>query len=134
MFEANDMEILGVVSRQASIAFQNVQLIDELKAKAYENEQFQKEVLRAREEERKHISHELHDQVIQALVGLKYQIANIQSTVGITFGNRKQSKGNRFAGRYCESDSNHSNAVSEPSPACSRLGSYSQHSLNLNSF
>ncbi len=84
VFEANDMEILGVVSRQASIAFQNVQLIDELKAKAYENEQFQKEILRTREEERKRISHELHDQVIQALVGLKYQIAHIQSTVGIT--------------------------------------------------
>jgi signal transduction histidine kinase len=85
IFEANDMEILSVVSRQASIAFQNVQLIGELKAKAYENEQFQKEILRAREEERKRISRELHDQVIQALVGLRYQIANIQSTVGATY-------------------------------------------------
>jgi signal transduction histidine kinase len=84
VFEANDMEILGVVSRQASMAFQNVQLIDELKAKAYENERFQKEILRTREEERKRIARELHDQVIQALVGLRYQIANIQSDVGIT--------------------------------------------------
>lgn len=83
VFAANDMEILGVVSRQASIAFQNVQLIDELKAKAYENEQFQKEIMRTREEERKRISRELHDQVIQALIGLRYQMANIQSTVGI---------------------------------------------------
>lgn len=92
LFEASDMEILDVVSRQASIAFQNVQLIDELKAKAYENEQFQKEILRAREEERKHISRELHDLVIQALVGLKYQIANIQSAVGITHLGRENNQ------------------------------------------
>ncbi|NJN54175.1 MAG: sensor histidine kinase [Anaerolineae bacterium] len=84
VFDANDMEILGVVSSQASIAFQNVQLINELKAKAHENEQFQKEILRTREEERKRISRELHDQVIQALVGLRYQIAHVQSAVGIT--------------------------------------------------
>lgn len=84
VFDANDMEILGVVSSQASIAFQNVQLIDELKTKAYENEQFQKEILRTREEERKRISRDLHDQVIQALVGLRYQIAHVQSAIGIT--------------------------------------------------
>jgi two-component system sensor histidine kinase DegS len=78
------MEILDIVSRQASMAFQNVQLINELKAKAYENEQFQKEILRAREEERKRISRELHDLVIQALVGLKYRIAHVQTAVGIT--------------------------------------------------
>lgn len=82
-FDANDMEILEVVSRQASIAFQNVQLINELEAKAYETEQYQKEIIRTREEERKRISRELHDQVIQALVGLKYQIANIQSSLDL---------------------------------------------------
>ncbi len=84
VFDANDMDILDVVSRQASVAFQNVQLINELEAKARENEQFQKEILRTREEERKRISRDLHDQVIQALVGLKYQIAHIQSAVGLS--------------------------------------------------
>lgn len=83
VFDANDMEILEVVSRQASVAFQNVQLINELEAKAYENEQYQKEIIRTREEERKRISRELHDEVIQELVGLKYQIANIQSSLDL---------------------------------------------------
>ncbi|MCZ7672484.1 MAG: histidine kinase [Chloroflexi bacterium] len=74
------MEILDIVSRHASVTFQNVQLINELKAKAYESEQYKKEIIRTREEERKRISHELHDQVIQALIGLKYQISHLRSS------------------------------------------------------
>ena len=78
VFDQNDMEILDMVSRHASVTFQNVQLINELKAKAHESEQYKKEIIRTREEERKAISRELHDQVIQVLVGLKYQIAHLQ--------------------------------------------------------
>ncbi len=92
VFDANDMEILQVVSRQASIAFQNVQLINELEAKAYENEQYQKEIIRTREEERKRISRELHDEVIQVLVGLKYQIANVQSSLDLAHINPENNK------------------------------------------
>lgn len=83
VFTQGDMEILGVVARQASVAFQNIQLIIKLKAKALEGEQYQKEIIRAREEERKRISRELHDQIIQELVGLRYQIANIQSELDL---------------------------------------------------
>ena len=80
-FDDNDMEILDMVARQASIVFQNAQLINELKAKVHENEQYQKQIIRTREEERKRISRDLHDQVIQTLVGLKYQIAHLQSSL-----------------------------------------------------
>lgn len=78
VFDQSDMEILEVVSRQASIALQNVQLIRELEDKAQETERYQKEIVRAVEEERKRISRDLHDQIIQALVGMRYQIANVQ--------------------------------------------------------
>jgi signal transduction histidine kinase len=81
LFDHNDMEILDMVSRHASVTFQNVQLIKELKAKAHESEQYKKEIIRTREEERKRISRELHDLVIQVLVGLKYQIAHLQSSL-----------------------------------------------------
>ncbi|MBK8989865.1 MAG: hypothetical protein IPM39_28020 [Chloroflexi bacterium] len=77
LFSDEDMEILDVVSRQASAIFQNAQLIQELGVKVQENEQYQKEIIRAREEERKHIARELHDRVIQELVGLKYQFAHM---------------------------------------------------------
>ena len=81
LFDENDMKILDVVSKQASVAFQNVQLINDLQAKVSENEQYKKEIIRTREEERKRISRELHDQVIQALVGLKYQVAHLQKSL-----------------------------------------------------
>src|ERR1044071_1327598 len=37
-----------------------------------------KEILRAREEERKHIARDLHDRVIQTLAGLSYQVAALR--------------------------------------------------------
>lgn len=83
VFSQGDMEILGVVARQSSVAFQNIQLIIKLEEKAQEGEQYQKEIIRAREEERKRISRELHDQIIQELVGLRYQIANIQAALNL---------------------------------------------------
>lgn len=82
-FDDDDMEILDMVSRQASVVFQNAQLVNELKVKVSENEQYQKEIIRTREEERKRIARELHDQVIQTLVGLKYQIAHLQSSLNL---------------------------------------------------
>src|SRR5690606_29701735 len=82
-FDAVDMDILDVVSRQASIAFQNIQLISELESKAHENERYQREIVRTREEERKRIARDLHDQVIQSLIGLNYQLANVQSSLDL---------------------------------------------------
>lgn len=80
LFSDEDMEILDVVSRQASAIFQNVQLVQELGIIVQENEQFQKEIIRAREEERKYIARELHDRVIQELVGMKYQFAHMMTS------------------------------------------------------
>ncbi len=82
IFDANDLGILDVVARQTSLAIQNAQLITRLKEKAEETERYQREVIRAREEERKRIARELHDQLIQALVGLKYQIVGLKPFAG----------------------------------------------------
>ena len=41
------------------------------------NEQLHQQVVLAREEERKHIARELHDQIVQALVGLNYHLAEL---------------------------------------------------------
>ncbi len=79
VFNDKDMEILDTVSRQVSIAFQKTQLISELTQTVKENERYQKEIIRAREEERKRIARELHDQVIQELVGLNYQTASLSN-------------------------------------------------------
>jgi signal transduction histidine kinase len=83
-FDDLDMDILKVVSRQASIAFQNIQLIDELEDRVAETEQYQRRIVRTREEERTRIARELHDQVIQSLIGMNYQLANIQSSLNLS--------------------------------------------------
>lgn len=83
LFNDVDMNILKVVARQASMALENVGLIKELEARVQENERYQREVMRVRERERKRISRELHDQVIQSLVGLNYQLANVQSSLNL---------------------------------------------------
>jgi len=76
LFDDKDMEILDIVARQVSIAYQKTQLISELTQTVQENERYQKEIIRAREEERKRVARDLHDLVIQELVGLNYQVAN----------------------------------------------------------
>ncbi|MCB0011353.1 MAG: hypothetical protein KDE34_05620, partial [Anaerolineales bacterium] len=90
-FDENDLRILEVVARQASIAFQNAQLIEELQVQARENEAYQRQVLHVREEERRRLARELHDQVIQALIGLRYGLSHIQNS-SAEFGNGQSSK------------------------------------------
>jgi signal transduction histidine kinase len=82
-FDRADMEILEVVARQSSMAFRNVQLIAELEERVRDNEQYQRQIVWLREEERKRVSRELHDQVIQSLVGLKYRVAHIQASLNL---------------------------------------------------
>lgn len=83
-FNEVDMEILDVVAQQARMTLQNLGLITELEARVQENEQYQRELLRVREEERKRIARELHDQVIQSLIGFNYQLANVQSSLDLS--------------------------------------------------
>jgi len=71
-FQAHDLEILELIAHQASMAFERAQLITELNRQAKMSKVYQQQALSAREEERKHVARELHDEVIQSLVALKY--------------------------------------------------------------
>lgn len=77
-FDMNDLDILQVVTRLANTAIQNTQLIDDLRQRAIESEQLHQQILRAREEERKRVARELHDQIIQGLVGLNYYLSDMR--------------------------------------------------------
>lgn len=76
-FDHEDMAILKVVAKQASIALKNAQLIEELAEKAEESDRYQRQVVSARFEERKRIARNVHDDFIQALVGFKYRISDV---------------------------------------------------------
>jgi signal transduction histidine kinase len=79
MFSSEDFDILTVVSRHAGIALLNIQLLNELRHRASEINQLHQEIVRAREEERKQLSLELHDKIIQALIGLNFNLGRINS-------------------------------------------------------
>lgn len=78
-FDATDMEILNVVARQAGVAFENTYLFAELQQRVLEGERLHRQALSAREEERKRLARELHDQIIQSLVGLNYLLSEMRS-------------------------------------------------------
>jgi signal transduction histidine kinase len=81
-FDESDLSILQVLTRQASITIQNIQLIAELQQHAIERVQLNQQALRARENERKRISRELHDQIIQALAGVNYHLSDLRHLLG----------------------------------------------------
>ena len=78
-FESEDMGILEVVVRQASIVLLNAQLMADLQEQVLEGDRLHRQTVRAREEERKRVARELHDQIIQALVGLNYGLSEIRT-------------------------------------------------------
>jgi len=77
-----DKRILAALGQQAALAAQNVRLIAELRAKVAEVEKVHRRLLVAREEERADLARELHDGVIQELIGLRYRLEALQEEAG----------------------------------------------------
>jgi signal transduction histidine kinase len=79
-----DEDILRVLGHQAALAAQNVRLVEALRAKVAEVEGMHRRLLAAREEERAELARELHDGVIQDLVGLRYRLEAFQEAESST--------------------------------------------------
>lgn len=79
IFDVTDLEIVQVIMRLSSVTMQNIQFIDELQQQAAEKEKLHQQVINAREEERKRVARELHDQIIQSLASMNYQLTNLRS-------------------------------------------------------
>jgi len=77
-FSAEDHGILRIVARHAAAAIENIQLLRELRMHAAEVEKLHRQLLHAREDERKLLARDLHDEAIQALVGLNYRLAQME--------------------------------------------------------
>lgn len=81
-FDGDDRTMLEVIARQASLAWQNTQLVAELQQQLQEGERLQREIVRAREAERAHVARELHDRTIQMLIGLNHQLSDLRRLGG----------------------------------------------------
>jgi signal transduction histidine kinase len=82
-FDAHDREILEVVVRQAKAALESAALLEEVRLQSEQVRHLHRELLQAREAERKRLARDLHDQTIQSLVGLNYRIAGTRAKAGL---------------------------------------------------
>ena len=73
-----DIDILKVVIHQAQVTLENVRLLEDVQAHSEKISRLHRRVLMAREEERKRLARDLHDLIIQSLVGLNYQLAEVR--------------------------------------------------------
>lgn len=76
-FSAEDRAILKQVARHSGFAIETVRLTIEVRRQAEEVRQLNMRLMRAREDERKALARRLHDEAIQALIGLNYQLAHL---------------------------------------------------------
>lgn len=76
-FLPQDLEILEAVLQQAGAALENAVLLSEVKQRSEQIRKLHRKIIIVREEERKRVAHTLHDEIIQALVGLKYRLNDV---------------------------------------------------------
>ncbi len=76
-YDQTALTILESITHQAQIAIDNAYLLEEVKAKAAQAARVHRLVIQAREDERKRIARDLHDQTIQELVGMNFQLAEL---------------------------------------------------------
>ncbi len=70
-FSNAEIELLALASHQIGVALENAEFTSEL-------EQLSRSALQTRDDERRRVSRELHDHIIQPLVGLNFSLATVR--------------------------------------------------------
>lgn len=73
-FDREEIAIISAISRETAIAIENAKLIEELAQKEQLLHQLFSKLICAQEDERKRVASEIHDGVIQALLGIWYRL------------------------------------------------------------
>ncbi len=98
IFQQGEVEVLTAIGNQIGVAVENARLYqeqqkvtEELRAMQQNLRYYLQQATRAQEEERKRISHELHDDTIQSLVVLSRQLDSLASSEeGLSEENRQR--------------------------------------------
>jgi signal transduction histidine kinase len=78
VFESSDMDVLDVAIHQAQISLEKARLLVDVREYSNDIRELHRKVTQTREEERKQVARELHDQVIQSLVSLNYRLSEMR--------------------------------------------------------
>lgn len=74
-YTAEDERILATLAHQSGVAAYNVRLTEQFRAGRQELARAHQQLLIGREQERRELAHELHDDAVQQLLGINYQLA-----------------------------------------------------------
>jgi PAS domain S-box-containing protein len=80
-YTESDQRLLETLAAQFSAALQNARLIQRLEAQSQQLQQLARQVITIQEDERKHISRELHDETGQAMAALKLTLQILQDDI-----------------------------------------------------
>ncbi|MEW6274810.1 MAG: GAF domain-containing sensor histidine kinase [Bacillota bacterium] len=76
-FHQEEVAIISALAREASIAIENARLVEHLEQKEKLLQQILAKSIAAQEEERKRVASEIHDGVIQAILGIWYRLQKL---------------------------------------------------------
>ncbi len=76
-YTAEDEYILATLAHQSGVAAYNVRLTEQFRAGRQELARAHQQLLIGREQERRELAHELHDDAVQQLLGINYQLAGL---------------------------------------------------------
>lgn len=78
LFNEGDQQVWLIFARQAGVAAHNLLLTEDLQTSRKELARAHQQLLYAREEERRQLARELHDNTVQQLLGISYQVVTLQ--------------------------------------------------------
>jgi signal transduction histidine kinase len=82
VFTAEEKRILATLARQSGVAAHNVRLMEQVHAGRRELARAHQQLLVGREQELRKLAHNLHDSVVQQLIGISYQLAESRRRAG----------------------------------------------------
>ncbi|MHB8918373.1 MAG: GAF domain-containing sensor histidine kinase [Desulfocucumaceae bacterium] len=88
-FDQEEIAIISAMTRETSIALENAKLIEELALKEQMLHHLVSKLICAQEDERKRVASDIHDGVIQSLLGIWYRLQNFTGEAGIIPDNIK---------------------------------------------
>ncbi len=81
LFTERDHQVWHIFAHQAGIAAHNVLLTEDLQISRNDLARAHQQLLYAREQERRQIAREIHDNAVQQLLGISYQVAILEQKV-----------------------------------------------------